>query len=158
MARTCGSVASEAKDTMRLLTLGVIFALTCLASRGHAQETITLTAPVTPPSLTKWYFDRITETFDKPWTPADETLIVIQFIGDEGRSIMSCVYSPTTTPTAKTVSDAQNKRNFSTAYAGNASTGSRKRTIQHRLEASGLNEAPTICGQAIAGALDGSVP
>ena len=58
--------------------------------------------------------------------------------------------------TATTLINGLNKANLSTSYAGNATTGSLKQRIAHRLIV--MNEAAQVCGRTLAGSLTGTVP
>lgn len=120
-----------------------------------AQEVASLTTPETKPSNTQYAIERITETVDDPATPADEGVLVIQLTGLNHEAV-SCVYNATTTPTATVLINGQNKANFSTAYAGNATTGSRRQRIFHRLVVMG--ESTAVCGKTITGTVAGVVP
>lgn len=125
------------------------------AALGESQERVDLTAPETKPSNPSYSIERITETFDDATTPADEGLIYIQLKGANGEAV-SCTYTATTTPTATALSTGQNKANFSTAYAGNATTGSRRQRIFHRLVVMG--ESTAVCGKTLTGTVAGVVP
>lgn len=125
------------------------------AALGDSQEIAALTTPETKPSNAQYTIERITETFDDATTPADEGLIYIQLKGANGEAV-SCTYTATTTPTATALSTGQNKANFSTAYAGNATTGSRRQRLFHRLVVMG--ESTAVCGKTITGTVAGVVP
>lgn len=70
-------------------------------------EVITLPTPVPKPAQTTWKADRW--TFDFTAGTA-----MYQYLGDNGEAL-SIVYDATTTPTAKQVFSAINKRNFAGA-------------------------------------------
>lgn len=113
-----------------------------------AQETATLTAPEQPPSNAVFHTERIT-------LDMDGGTIHIQLKGQNGEA-MSCLYTPSTNPTGTFLINALNKANLSSAYNNNATTGSLKQRIFHRLVV--MNEAAAVCGRSIIGTLTGSVP
>lgn len=127
-----------------------------LVAATWAQETITLTAPESVPENARYRLERLTLNVDDPETTVDEGSIHIQLMGIERAIAVSCLYSRATTPTGTTLINGLNKANLSTSYAGNATTGSLKQRIYHRLVV--LNEAQTVCGRGVAGSLTGSVP
>lgn len=131
-----------------LVTL-LIFAVPLIA-----QEKITLTVAE---SNTDYRIGNLTLISDDPATAGDEGAIILDLKGLNQENI-SCRYSGATNPTGTFLITAMNKRNFSTAYAGNATTGSLRQTIHHRLFSGGLNEGPAICGRTLTGTLTGSVP
>lgn len=132
---------------MKRILLGLVVSLG-LAAVGIAQERITLSAPETKPSNTAYRLERLT-------LDVERGAISLQLLGVNGEPV-SCVYGPTTNPTGATLLAALNKANLSTAYAGNATTGSLTQRIFHRLVV--MNEAPAVCGVSLAGSLTGSVP
>lgn len=139
--------------TTRLLL--VLLLLAACVSIAPAQERISLTASETAVANTKYRVDHLLFTENDPDTASiDEGVIVIQLIGIERRISVSCVYSSTTTPTATTLITALNTANLSSAYNNNASTGSLKQRIFHRLVI--MNEAPAVCGKSLAGTLTGT--
>lgn len=119
-----------------------------VASSLLAQERVGLTVPEAKPSNTGYIVERLTLDYVA-------ATIVIQLRGDNGEAV-SCAYGPATNPTAQTLLVALNKANLSTAYAGNAATGSLKQRIFHRLVI--MNEAPVVCGVSLAGSVAGTVP
>lgn len=135
---------------MKKVFLGIIL----LSISLSAQERVTLTAPEVLPSNLTYRTDRITITEDDPATTQDEGSIVIQLMGVERPSTISCSYNSTTSPTGTFLIVALNKANLSTVYASNPSTGSLKQRIFHRLVV--MNEAPAICGRSLAGSLSGT--
>ena len=120
---------------------------------GEAQERITLSTPETVPSNVNYRTERLIINEDDPATPVDEGYITIQLAGVERPSAVSCVYNSSTTPTGTFLITALNKANLSTSYAGNATTGSLKQRIFHRLVV--MNEAPAVCGRSLTGSLSG---
>lgn len=127
--------------------LGVLV-IALIVGSVRAQETITLTAPETFTTLSALQTERITVDF------AAGT-IAIHLLGNQGAAV-SCQYGPTTNPTGAFLITGLNKANLSTAYAGNATTGSLKQRIFHRLIV--LGEALAVCGRSLSGSVTGSVP
>ena len=119
-----------------------------------AQEKITLTVAE---SNGEYRIGTLVFVMDDPATSVNESAIILDLKGQNGENV-SCRYSSGTTPTAQTLITAMNKRDFSTAYNNNASTGSLRQTIYHRLFAAGLNEGPIACGKTLTGTLSGVVP
>lgn len=119
-----------------------------------AQERITLSAPESVPNNLTYRVDRLILQQDDPNTAADEGSITIQLLGVERPVPVTCVYNASTSPTGTTLLIALNKANLSSAYAGNGSTGSLTQRIFHRLVV--MNEAPQVCGRALAGSLTGT--
>jgi hypothetical protein len=119
-----------------------------------AQERITLTTPEPAPTNLRYQVERLTLTVDNPDTTDDEGAIAIQLSGVERPGAVSCHYSRATSPTGTFLLTALNKANLSSAYVGNATTGSLLQRIQHRLVV--MNEAPQVCGRSLAGTLTGS--
>jgi hypothetical protein len=112
------------------------------------QEKITLTTPETKPSNAEYRLERLT-------IDADAGTIHIQLKGQNGEA-KSCLYHSATTPTGATLIVGLNKANLSTAYAGNATTGSLKQRIFHRLVVMG--EGAAVCSNGLAGTVTGTVP
>ena len=127
--------------TSALLTVPVI-----------AQEKITLTVAETNPEYRMSHFLQV---FDDPATATDEGSISLDLRGTNGENI-PCRYGAGTNPTGTFLNNAMNKANFSTAYAGNATTGSKKQRVYHRLVVMG--ESTAVCGRTITGTLAGTVP
>lgn len=121
---------------------------------GEAQERITLSTPETVPSNVNYRTERLIINEDDPATTPDEGYITIQLAGVERPNAVSCNYNASTTPTGTFLITALNKANLSTAYAGNATTGSLKQRIFHRLVV--MNEAPAVCGRSLTGSLSGT--
>lgn len=140
---------------MRRLFL-VLFSLLALAVLlPSAQERIALTTPETVPSNTQYRVASITLVADDPdTTTVDEGTISIQLLGVEQRTPVTCTYNAETTPKGSALLLGLNKANLSSAYAGNATTGSLIQRIFHRLVV--MNEAPAVCGRSLAGSLTGS--
>lgn len=132
----------------KMIPLLVAVVLAALVSAPHAQEKVALTTPETKPTNTGYTVERFTLDYVA-------ATIVIQLKGDNGEAL-SCVYGPSTTPTGQFLLDGLNKANLSAAYAGNATTGSLKQRIFHRLVV--MNEAPAVCGKSLAGSVAGTVP
>lgn len=128
-----------------------------LATAGViAQERIDLSVAETKPSNSQYRIERLTIQYDDPATAgSDEGQILIQLLGQNGEAV-SCPYTSTSNPTATFLANALNKANLSTAYAGNATTGSLRQRIFHRLVI--LGESTAICGKTLTGSLAGSVP
>ena len=134
-----------------------LFAVTLVvtALSASAQERISLTAPETTPNNTAYELDRLTMIFDKPSTPQDEGFIHVQFVGiDRPELLNQCSYTPTTTPTATSLLTPFQKANLSTAYNNNATTGSLKQRVHHRLVVMG--ESAAVCQRPMVGTLSGN--
>lgn len=121
-----------------------------------AQEIITLTTPESVPTVTGFRVARIIIEPNDPNTLADEGKLIIHLAGLGRQTVLSCEYHATTSPTGTVLITALNKTNLSTAYAGNATTGSLQQRVHHRLVVMG--EAAQVCGRAITGSLSGTVP
>lgn len=120
-----------------------------------AQEKVTLTVPETTPNNANYRVDRVILISDDPDTPAADGFVQVQLTGIERPTqTVICAYGPTTTPTGTALLNGLNKANLSTAYAGNATTGSLKQRIFHRLVVMG--EAATVCAKAIVGTISGT--
>lgn len=131
--------------------------LAVLTGALTAQERITLSAPETVPNNLTYRLERFSFDTDDPGTVGkDEGVMRIQLMGVERPVAVSCVYTSTTNPTGTFLINALNKANLSSAYAGNATTGSLIQRIFHRLFSGGLNEGPAVCGRALTGTLTGS--
>lgn len=134
----------------------ILLVTAVLAVSGvDAQERIALTTPETVAALGTFRVEQMTLTWDDPATAGvDEGVLVVQLLGVERPVPVSCVYTKSTTPTATTLITGLNKANLSTAYAGNATTGSLLQRIHHRFVVMG--EASAICGRALVGTLTGT--
>lgn len=120
-----------------------------------AQERITLTVPETVVSNQNYRVERTIQQPDDPATAGvDEGVFTIQLIGVERAVPLTCLYTAQTTPTGTFLINGMNKANFSTAYAGNASTGSFNQRIQHRLVV--MSESTFACGKTLTGTLTGT--
>ena len=128
------------------MTRLLVVCLLVWAATAIAQEKITLTSPETKPSNTSYRVGRLT---------LDLSLktVKIQLEGDTAETVV-CEYSNRTTPTGATLLTALNKANLSTAYAGNASTGSLAQRLFHRLVV--MKEADVVCDKSLTGTLTGS--
>lgn len=129
----------------------LLLVLCCTPVR--AQERVTLTMPETTPNNTAYRIDRVTLISNDPDTVQDDGFIHIQLTGIDRPNIVICSYTPTTSPTGTFLVNALNKANLSAAYAGNATTGSLKQRIFHRLVV--MSEAATVCSKPVAGSLTG---
>ena len=133
--------------TLRAALLACIVALTLPLG---AQEKATLTVA---DSNADYRVAVLQLTSNDPQTAADEGHIYIRLDGIAPWRT-ECTYNATTTPTGTFLINALNKANLSTAYAGNATTGSLKQRILHRLVV--MNEAAAVCNRALAGTVTGS--
>ena len=122
----------------------------------HAQELIILTTPESVATLTGFRIERLITEPNNPDTPSDEGRLIIQLAGGGRPVALMWEYHARTTPTGTFLITALNKANLSTVYAGNATTGSLKQRVHHRLVVMG--EAAQVCGRAITGSLSGSPP
>lgn len=153
---TGGDSSTRMKATqMRRILMGLVVVCGLLVSRGTAQERIALSVAETAPNNATYRVERFTFEEDDPATASvDEGRIVIQLLGVERPIAVTCVYNATSTPTATFLITGLNKANLSTAYAGNATTGSLKQRILHRLVV--MAEAPAVCGRSLTGSLTGT--
>jgi hypothetical protein len=138
---------------MRRVTLLLILAGMSVAL--IAQERIDLSVAETKPSNAQYRIAAVQLIPDDPATTDDEGRIRIELLGQNNEPV-NCAYHATTTPTATTLIVGLNKANLSTAYAANATTGSLKQRIAHRLVTMG--ESTLICGKTLTGSLAGAVP
>lgn len=135
----------------------VLALLVCSATIVQGQETFTLTAPEAVVSNLRYRVERFTMEIDDPATAAiDEGLMRIQLMGIERPIPRTCTYTATTNPTGTFLNNGLNKANMASAYAGNATTGSLKQRIAHRLFVMG--ESTMACGVTLTGTVTGSVP
>lgn len=121
-------------------------------TRSDAQEKITLTAAESNAEYRLGHMDLIP---DDPATTGDEGAIVMDLKGQNGENV-ACRYTSGTNPTGTFLVNALNKANLSSVYNNNATTGSLKQRIFHRLIVMG--ESTAICGKTITGTLAGAVP
>lgn len=141
--------------THRLIA-ALLLALVIGTVRLHAQEVVTLTTPEAKPSNTQYRISQFAMTPDDPATATvDEGQMSLVLTGLTGE-VVNCTYHSTTTPTGTFLWNALNKANLSSAYAANATTGTLKQRIFHRLVVMG--EATAVCGKALVGTLAGTVP
>lgn len=118
-----------------------------------AQEKITLTVAESVP---EYRIGNLSLIYDDPATAGvDEGAIVIDLRG-AGTASVSCRYGASTSPTATFLINALNKSDLSSNYNNNATTGSLKQRVFHRLVIMG--ESTAICGKTLTGSLAGSVP
>lgn len=134
----------------RLLIGGLLLGAVTLT----AQERVTLTAPETTAANTGYRISRVSLIADDPTTPAADGFIHIELTGLDRPTVVVCSYTPDTMPTGTALVNGLNKANLSSAYAGNATTGSLKQRIFHRLVVMG--EAATVCGKALVGTVSGN--
>ena len=132
--------------TKRLLL--IILIAFAVISPIISQERVDLTVPETKPSNTSYHIERTSQDFDAG-------LFYIYLKGVNGESA-TCLYSASPAPTGAFLNNALNKANFATVYAGNATTGSLKQRIFHRLVVMG--EAANVCGKILVGTVAGTVP
>lgn len=132
----------------------IVLAWTAAASSlsRDEQERIVLTVPEAGPTNSAWQLERFDATFDAVGTPQDEGELRIVLRGQNGEAL-GCNYNAATTPRATTLLDGLNVANMSLAYAGNATTGTLRKRIYHRLAVMG--EGATVCGKAIGGTVTG---
>ena len=133
---------------MKRIALLSFFLGLLLTWAGHAQERIALTTPESYPSNAQYRVHRMV-------LEVESAEIRIDLIGQHDEKV-TCLYSGTTTPTGSVLLTGLNKANLSTAYAGNATTGSLIQRIFHRLVI--LGESAQVCSKVIVGTLTGSVP
>lgn len=139
---------------MRRLIFAASLLLVLVVSLAARQERITLSSPETVPNVLTYRVDQFGYQMDDPSTAVDEGVLHIRLIGVERPVPNTCTYNAATTPTATFLITALQKANLSTAYAGNATTGSLTQRIFHRLVVMG--EASQVCDRPIAGILTGS--
>ena len=127
-------------------------AVTLGLTRTDAQEKITLTVAESNPEYRIAHFN---VTFDDPATSADEGVLFMDLRGTNGENV-PCRYWSNTNPTGTFLNNNLNRANLSSAYAGNATTGSLKQRVAHRLVVMG--ESASVCSKSIVGTLAGTVP
>lgn len=136
--------------------LGIATFCVVLGLVPTAQERIDLSSPETKPNNTQYRLERFTMQPDDPATASsDEGVMVIQLIGQNGEAV-TCVYNATSSPTGTFLINGLNKADLSSVYNNNATTGSLKQRIYHRLVVMG--ESTARCGKTLTGSLAGSVP
>jgi hypothetical protein len=126
-------------------------ALVLLLLLSHAilaQERVTLTVPEPKADNTAYRIERL-------HLDADRGTLSIYLLGVNDEPV-NCHYTPTTNPTGAFLIVGLNKANLSSAYAGNATTGSLRQRIFHRLVI--MAEATAVCSKPLAGTLTGAVP
>jgi hypothetical protein len=132
--------------------LTLALALLLLTPAVFAQELVTLTVAETKPANTNYHVASVSLDVD-----AGMLSITLRAVDDIAYPPVSCTYASNTTPTGASLIVGLNKANLSTAYAANATTGSLKQRIFHRLVV--LGEAPAVCnGKTLTGTLAGTVP
>lgn len=139
---------------MRRLVLVTLLGLHTLSGALPAQEKITLAVAETVQNA-EYRLESFHPIFDNPATGTDEGSLTIVLRGQNNEPVV-CSYGPGTTPTGTFLNTALNKANLSSAYNNNATTGSLKQRIYHRLVVMG--ESTAICGKTITGSLAGAVP
>lgn len=117
------------------------------------QVRVTLTVPVTSPSLSNYELDRITIQPDIIDTSNDEGVIQIYLRGVERTASLTCTYNSTTPQKATPLITGLLKANLNSVYAGNATTGNLEQRIYHRLVV--MKEAIDVCGVSLVGTLTG---
>lgn len=129
-----------------------IAALVVVASAALAQERIDLTTPETTPSNAQYRIEKL--LLDE-----GQSQIQLELRGQQGE-LVTCGYTSMTSPTGRTLLNALNKANLSTPYAGNATTGSLRQRIHHRLAIGPglMGESVTVCDKPLVGTLAGTVP
>lgn len=131
---------------MRKTLLALVGVVLVAVALPLAQELVTLTTPETKPNNPNYRVDRVL-------LDSGNGVLTILLLGVNGEAV-TCSYSPLTTPTGTFLINALNKADLSSAYAGNATTGSLKQRVFHRLVV--MNEAPAVCGRSLVGTLTGS--
>ena len=131
----------------------ILVACVLMTSVVVSQERIDLTSPE---NLTGFRLAQFKADFDNPDTVPDEGTLSVTLRGIERPDIVQCLYTPSTTPTATSLLTPFQKARFDQAYAGNATTGSLKQRIFHRLVIMG--ESATVCSRSLTGSLAGTVP
>lgn len=141
---------------MRLFTICAAIGLLLTVAYAYAQERIDLSVAETKPSNSQYRLERLTIQYDDPATAgSDEGTILIQLLGQNGEAV-SCTYASSTSPTATLLTNGLNKADLSSAYNNNATTGSLKQRIYHRLVVMG--ESTAHCGKTLTGTIAGAVP
>jgi len=133
---------------MKRLALVLLLLLPALVG---AQEIVTLTTPETKATNPNYRVASFAMDVD-----AGMLSITLKGVDDVAYPPVSCTYATNTTPTGATLIVGLNKANLSTAYAANATTGSLKQRIFHRLIVMG--ESTAVCGKTLTGTLAGTVP
>ena len=137
----------------RLSMVRIALVLVFCAGIGlYAQEKISLTVAE---SIPEYRIANLVLTYDDPATSVDEGAIVLDLKG-AGTANATCRYGAGTSPTGTFLINALNKSDLSSAYNNNATTGSLKQRVCHRLVIMG--ESTAICGKTITGTCTGSVP
>jgi hypothetical protein len=132
--------------------VALALALLLLTPSVFAQEIVTLTVAETKPANTNYHVASFSMDVD-----AGMLAITLKGVDEIAYPPVQCIYASNTTPTGATLILGLNKANLSTAYAANATTGSLKQRIFHRLVVMG--EAPAVCnGKTLTGTLAGTVP
>jgi hypothetical protein len=116
-----------------------------------AQEIVTLTVAETKATNPNYRVASFNMDVD-----AGMLSITLKGVDDVAYPPVSCTYSTSTTPTGATLITGLNKANLSSVYAANATTGSLKQRIFHRLIVMG--ESTAVCGKTLTGTLAGTVP
>jgi len=133
---------------MKQLALVLLLLLPALVG---AQEIVTLTTPETKATNPNYRVASFAMDVD-----AGMLSITLKGVDDVAYPPVSCTYSTSTNPTGASLITGLNKANLSSVYASNATTGSLKQRIFHRLAVMG--ESATVCNKAIVGTMAGTVP
>jgi hypothetical protein len=134
------------------LALALVWLIGGLAALSLvAQEIVTLSVAETKPSNANYRVASFVMDVD-----AGLLSITLKGVDDVAYPPVSCTYASNTTPTGASLILGLNKANLSSAYAANATTGSLKQRIFHRLVVMG--ESTAVCGKTLTGTLAGSVP
>lgn len=120
--------------------------------RTDAQERISLSVAESNP---EYRLGNLVLVPNDPATAGDDGAITLDLKGTNGENV-SCRYHAGSNPSGTFLLTALNKANLSTAYAGNATTGSLTQRIFHRLVIMG--ESTAVCGKTLTGSLAGAVP
>jgi hypothetical protein len=127
---------------MKRLALVLLLLLPCV---GTAQEVVNLTVPE---STSQYHVSSMVIDVDNG--------VLSVTLTSTTNTIVSCSYTASTNPTGASLILGLNKANLSSAYAGNATTGSLKQRVNHHLVVMG--ESAQVCSKTLTGTLAGTVP